>query len=292
MISGRRRGAGAGRARAAAGGGAGSSGERVAAAAPGARSARRWRPGPTLGSEAALRRAARGRGSWRGRGAGAQREASHWRWTWTRAARHSAKNLQLIVGVVNLRPEQYWGRWGSLSLGCPWEPRVCPGETPIWLRPWPVGHCAAPVLALRGREAQAGPWGADTRGCRRGYTGMCTRSRAATRTPNSKLPTDHSRGRPGRSGGHPHPARDALPEPAPALPPRRLVRRALQCKFQRDKLLINSLEEKRVFFFLLFLICFHFCMPPSYALGSLAAQQFPLHFNILKKMQSSTMWPF
>lgn len=70
------------------------------------------------------------------------------------------------------------------------------------------------------------------------------------------------------------------------------MRRALQCKFQRDKLLINSLEEKRVFFFLLFFICFYFCMPPSYALGSLAAQQFPLHFNILKKMQISTMWPF
>ena len=39
--------------------------------------ARRWRPGPTLGSGAALRRAARGRGSWRGRGAGAEREAPH-----------------------------------------------------------------------------------------------------------------------------------------------------------------------------------------------------------------------
>lgn len=33
-------------------------------------------------------------------------------------------------------------------------------------------------------------------------------------------------------------------------------------------------------------------MAPSYALGSLAAQQFSLHFNILKKMQISTVWPF
>lgn len=70
------------------------------------------------------------------------------------------------------------------------------------------------------------------------------------------------------------------------------MRCALQCKFQRDKLLINSLEEKRVSFFLLFFICFYFCMAPSYALGSLAAQQFSLHFNILKKMQISTVWPF
>lgn len=67
---------------------------------------------------------------------------------------------------------------------------------------------------------------------------------------------------------------------------------ALQCKFQRDKLLINSLEEKPVSFFLLFFICFYFCMAPSYALGSLAAQQFSLHFNIVKKMQISTVWPF
>ena len=33
------------------------------------------------------------------------------------AARHSAKNLQFIVGVVNLRPEQYWGRMGVLESG-------------------------------------------------------------------------------------------------------------------------------------------------------------------------------
>lgn len=30
-------------------------------------------------------------------------------------------------------------------------------------------------------------------------------------------------------------------------------------------------------------------MAPSYALGSLAAQQFSLHFNILKKMQISSV---
>lgn len=90
----------------------------------------------------------------------------------------------------------------------------------------------------------------------------------------------------------PHPARGAPPEPAPALPPGLSAHSALQCKFQRDKLLINSLEEKRVSFFLLFFICFYFCMAPSYALGSLATQQFSLHFNILKKMQISTVWPF
>lgn len=90
----------------------------------------------------------------------------------------------------------------------------------------------------------------------------------------------------------PPPGRGAPPEPALALPPRLPARSALQCKFQRDKLLINSLEEKRVSFFLLFFICFYFCMAPSYALGSLAAQQFSLHFNILKKMQISTVWPF
>lgn len=82
------------------------------------------------------------------------------------------------------------------------------------------------------------------------------------------------------------------PAPAPAQPRWLLELSALQCKFQRDKLLINSLEEKRVSFFLLFFICFHFCMAPSYALGSLTTQQFSLHFNILKKMQISTVWPF
>lgn len=54
----------------------------------------------------------------------------------------------------------------------------------------------------------------------------------------------------------------------------RPTRLSLQCKFQRDKLLINSLEEKAVSFFLLFFLCFYFCMAPSYALGSLTAQQF------------------
>lgn len=33
-------------------------------------------------------------------------------------------------------------------------------------------------------------------------------------------------------------------------------------------------------------------MAPSYALGSLTAQQFSLHFNILKKMQITALWPF
>lgn len=33
-------------------------------------------------------------------------------------------------------------------------------------------------------------------------------------------------------------------------------------------------------------------MAPSYALGSLTTQQLSLHFNILKKMQISTVWPF
>lgn len=56
----------------------------------------------------------------------------------------------------------------------------------------------------------------------------------------------------------------------------RPTRLSLQCKFQRDKLLINSLEEKAVSFFLLFFLCFYFCMAPSYALGSLTAQQFSL----------------
>lgn len=32
-------------------------------------------------------------------------------------------------------------------------------------------------------------------------------------------------------------------------------------------------------------------MAPSYALGSLAAQQFSLYFNILKKMQITSVWP-
>lgn len=70
------------------------------------------------------------------------------------------------------------------------------------------------------------------------------------------------------------------------------TRLSLQCKLQRDKLLINSLEEKALSFFLLFFICFYFCMAPSYALGSLTAQRFSLHFNILKKMQITTLWPF
>lgn len=68
------------------------------------------------------------------------------------------------------------------------------------------------------------------------------------------------------------------------------MRRLAMCKFQRGQIIINSLEEKRFFFFFLYL--FLFLHAPSYALGSLAAQQFPLHFNILKKMQISTMWPF
>lgn len=92
--------------------------------------------------------------------------------------------------------------------------------------------------------------------------------------------------------GRPRPRAGAPPEPAPAPPPLLPAPSALQCKFQRDKLLINSLEEKPVSFFLLFFICFYFYMAPSYALGSLAAQQFYLHFNVLKKMQISTVWPF
>lgn len=72
----------------------------------------------------------------------------------------------------------------------------------------------------------------------------------------------------------------------------RPARLSLPCKFQRDKLLINSLGEKAVSFFLLFFLCFYFCMAPSYALGSLTAQQFSLHFNILKKMQITALWPF
>ena len=173
-----------------------------------------------------------------------------------------------------------------MSLGCPWEPGVCPRETPYLaaaLAWWP------PRSSSPGSPRARGPGWAL--GCR--YAWAWARvGCAATRTLNSKLPTDHCRGRPGRSRGRPHPARDAIPETPPAPSPRQLVRRALQCKFQRDKLLINSLEEKRVSFFLLFFICFYFCMAPSYALGSLAAQQFPLHFNILKKMQISTVWPF
>lgn len=78
---------------------------------------------------------------------------------------------------------------------------------------------------------------------------------------------------------------------APAGPgaPTRL---SLQCKSRRDKLLINSREEAAVSFFLLFFPCFHSGMAPSYARGSLTAQQFSLHFNILKKMQITTLWPF
>lgn len=98
---------------------------------------------------------------------------------------------------------------------------------------------------------------------------------------------------PGGDGGR------ARTDPAPRGGPGRAGRQpgaptrlSLQCKFQRDKLLINSLEEKAVSFFLLFFICFYFCMAPSYALGSLTAQRFSLHFNILKKMQITTLWPF
>lgn len=81
------------------------------------------------------------------------------------------------------------------------------------------------------------------------------------------------------------------PGGAPAGPgaPTRL---SLQCKSRRDKLLINSREEAAVSFFLLFLPCFHSGMAPSYARGSLTAQQFSLHFNILKKMQITALWPF
>lgn len=71
--------------------------------------------------------------------------------------------------------------------------------------------------------------------------------------------------------------RSLLPRPVQAPPLRLPALFSLQCKFQRDKLLINSLEEKSVSFFLLFFICFYFCMAPSYALGSLAAQQFSLY---------------
>lgn len=78
---------------------------------------------------------------------------------------------------------------------------------------------------------------------------------------------------------------------APAGPgaPTRL---SLQCKSRRDKLLINSREEAAVSFFLLFFPCFHSGMAPSYARGSLTAQQFSLHFSILKKMQITTLRPF
>lgn len=78
---------------------------------------------------------------------------------------------------------------------------------------------------------------------------------------------------------------------APAGPgaPTRL---SLRCKSRRDKLLINSREEAAVSFFLLFFPCFHAGMAPSYARGSLTAQQFSLRFNILKKMQIATLRPF
>lgn len=67
------------------------------------------------------------------------------------------KNLQLIVGVVNLRPEQYWGRWGSLSLGCPWEPRVCPGDPYLAaaLAWWPL-RSSSPG-SPRGARPRLGP---------------------------------------------------------------------------------------------------------------------------------------
>lgn len=131
---------------------------------------------------------------------------------------------------------------------------------------------AAPVPALRAR----GRGGA----LERRYAWVARVRGAAARTPSSKLPVDHPRGRPGPPRGRPRPRGVHRASPRP---PRLPARSALQCKFQRDKLLINSLGEKRVSFFLLFFICFYFCMAPSYALGSLAAQQFSLHFNILKK---------
>lgn len=102
---------------------------------PEPRGARRWRPGPTLGSGAALRRARAGGGSRRGRGVGAERGAPHLQLTWARAARLGRKKRKLIVGILNLRPGQrFGGGWGSVSPGRSCERRGSLRETPVWLR--------------------------------------------------------------------------------------------------------------------------------------------------------------
>lgn len=109
---------------------------------------------------------------------------------------------------------------GSVIPGRSWEPRSSRRETTTWLQLRPGGDSAVPVPAFRAR----GPGGALE--CR--YAWVLVRvGGAVARTPSSKLPMDHPRGRPGLLRGRLRPG--GVHRPSLRWPCRRGCRRAPLC---------------------------------------------------------------
>lgn len=187
---------------------------------PEPRGARRWRPGPTLGS--GLRSAGRRAGGGAGGHAGRVRTAGLRTWaTWNRAVRLSRKKksraycghfkfkawavLRADGGVCESGAfrvaEGSPSRDHHLAAARAWRDRAVPVPAP-----WARGPGGAPEC----RHA----WAARVRG-------------AAARTPGSKLPGDHPGGRPGPPRGRPRPR--GVHRSSPRPPCRRGCRRAPLC---------------------------------------------------------------